>query len=243
MKNFWDKCIKKFILVSLPAICGIITLLTVFNKGLEPALQKLGVIGCVLIFCLCFMLTLVNEVNKIIKSREILEKVSVENNDLSQKIINNLFKISALFIKYPNDAPQINIHFYSYQKENNAEYLHKMRMFGYETDRLSVDYSLEKCRLDANSMVMCKAFKKNCVVFENLTSHVITYDLDVKDYIDKNMKWVLACPVWKQNDINQKYGVIAIFGFMEIAKDEETAKIAFLKNLCLELAKSVSEFI
>ena len=49
--------------------------------------------------------------------------------------------------------------------------------------------------------------------------------------------------MWKKNDINQKYGVIVIFGLKEIAKDDEITKIAILKNLCLELAKSVSEFI
>lgn len=89
LKKLWIKCIKNFIIVSIPTIVAIITLLTIFNKGIETALQKIGIMGCILVFCLCFILTFIIEVNETIKSMEISEKIFADNKDLNRKIINN----------------------------------------------------------------------------------------------------------------------------------------------------------
>lgn len=243
-KKFWINCIKNFLVITIPTIVAIITVFTFFNNGIEMALQKLGMSGCILVCCICFGFTLIYEVNNMFKTTQVTESVRKNLDDLNNEAINNLFKTACLFIKFPNDTPQINIHLYSYQKRQNEEYLQKERRFGYESERLSVDYSLEQCRIEAKNIIMCKAFKKNCVVFENLPeNHISTYDSDIKDYIDKDIKWVLSCPIWINNDINKKSGVIVIFGLKEIAKNDETIKIKILKNLCLELAKSVSEFL
>lgn len=230
---------ENFFIILIPAISSIITLFIVFCKDIEEGLKSLGISGVIITMLLVIILAFI-----------IAECLTRENNkdDHLYKdkadIINRIFKMSYVALKYPNDNPKINIHYYLYEKNEEGEFLIKQREFGFESELLSVDYFLEKCRIDSRNIVMCEAFKKNCVIFKNLPSnHKELYDSDVKKYIDKDIKWVLAGPVWKHNETSIPSGVIVIFSLEPITFNDQIMNEKLLKNFCVELSKSISDLI
>lgn len=241
IKNFWKQSFKELILITIPTLGASISLLAAFSISFENTLKKWGIIGGIIACLVCLLITLIRRINEIILAAD---KKSTDNTNNNENFINSLFKIAALFIKYPNGHPLINIHYFSYNVSQNVEYLYKERKYGYESESLSIDYSLDRCPLNSSNIVMCQAFKDNRVTFKNLPDdHISTYDSDVKNYIDKNIKWVLACPVWDKKDHSHRLGVVVIFGLKEIAKDSDIAKIKSMENLCVELSKSMSAFL
>lgn len=239
LKDFGVSCIKRFFLIMIPTIVAVITVPTFFSNKLEDNLKQIGFLGTAVIFLICMVLSLTFE------SYAVIKKVNAEENDVPdcsvEKIINDIFRISALSIRFPEGIPLFNIHYYSYCKIGTEEYLHKERAYGYEAENLSVDYLLEQCRLDASNIVMCEAYKSNCIIFKNLPNgHVMTYDSDIRNFIDEGIKWVSACPVWRDDNTVEKIGVVVMFGFEKFIEDHEMTKINALKNLNLEISKCLS---
>ncbi|GHU44670.1 hypothetical protein FACS1894190_16250 [Spirochaetia bacterium] len=109
---------------------------------------------------------------------------------------------------------------------------------------MAKNFTYDGCRLNAKNIVMCKAYNTNQVIFENLPeNHCDTYEDDIKEKIDPNIKWVLACPVWYKNHVKQPIGVVVIFGANAIVADNETDKIRKLENIALELSKVLTNVI
>ena len=165
-------------------------------------------------------------------------------NQLSEKTVNDIFKMFSFLIAYPDGNPKVNIHYFEHQTIGGVEFLVKIRKYCFESELRPVDYTLEKIRLGSKGMVVCKAYGNNCVVFEDITQeHVDQYEDDLKDHVDTQIKWVLTCPVWKGNntEISNRKGVVVVFGNGDIPNDHEIHEK--LKMLCLELSTCISSFV
>lgn len=245
--EFWRKFTFKFFVVVIPTIVAVVTFLEFF-VDLEQYTKKWGVLGGAFISSVISFVILVNMVNKELNNTR--EKVG-DSKNLSQEndstfmieTVNNIFHCVAVAVKFPQDTPKIVIHYFYYSMIGEIEYLVKDRRYCVEGEPRPIDYSMDKCRLNAKGMIMCKAFLKNGVVFENLPSnHIELYDEDVKNYIDSDISWVLACPVWKDNNIENKLGVLVIFGTENIVDENDKNRVHDLENICLVLSRCVSNY-
>lgn len=165
-------------------------------------------------------------------------------NEIISRVINNIFSPTRIATRYPNETPLINIHYFIYKKRRKKEYLEKFRDFSYETEPLPHNYSFEKCEINSEHIVMCKAFNERRVVYEVLLkNHNEFYDTSIQKLIDKNIKWVLACPIWTKKTTDKPCGVIVLFGSKLIVKSNETNKQRRLENMGIELTKIISDLI
>lgn len=246
--EFWRKFAFKFFIVVIPAIVAVVTFLELF-VDLEQFTKKWGAFGAAFVISIILFIILANMVNK--ELNNMIQKVD-DSKNLSQendstfmiKTVNDIFHCVAVAVKFPRDTPKIVIHYFYYSMIGQIEYLVKDRRYCVEDEPRPIDYSMDKCRLNAKGIIMCKAFLKNCVVFENLPpNHIELYEEDVKNYIDSDISWVLACPVWKDNNIENKLGVLVIFGTKTIVDNNDKNKIHNLENICLTLSRSVSNLI
>lgn len=164
---------------------------------------------------------------------------SAQDNSL---LINSMFQTMALSLQYPNDTP-VNIHYFFYAKENNIEYLVKNRRYSYEMEHFTKGYSLERHRLDAPNIVICEAFSKNTAIFKKLpANHINTYNQEDALRIDDDLKWILACPVWKGSSVEERVGVVCVFGKTDIVDSNDTKNIHKLESICTALAKHMSSY-
>lgn len=240
MKNFFGKFIRIFFITLIPTLASVITIFIAFCKGFEKGLNSLGINGLVISVLSCVIIAFI--ISEIITRKNSDSNYSCSKNNVD--IINNIFKMAYIALKYPYGSPDINIHFYLYNKSEEGEFLIKQRNYNFESESLSVDYSFDKCKIDSSNIVMCKAYRNNCIVFESLPdNHVEMYDMDVKKHIDRNIKWVLAGPVWKNNNPATPIGVIVVFGLKPIADNNQFLNENLLKSFCLELSKSISGLI
>lgn len=57
-KDFWIKCVKRFLLFSIPSLIAVITLFSYFSSPFENLLKNFGIFGAIIVCLLCFSLTL-----------------------------------------------------------------------------------------------------------------------------------------------------------------------------------------
>lgn len=243
VKSFWAKVIKLFFVVVIPSVIAFLTCFTLFSKEAENNMSNLGILGAILIIFTCLVGTLSYEINRTLKNVQIQSQL--EHPNLFQegliKTVDYIFRATAASIKFPGNTPKVVIHYFYYSKIGDEEFLIKDRRYSVEEEPRSVDFSMEKCRISSKNIVMCEAFITNRVVFKNLPpNHKETYDTDIKDYIDSDIQWVLACPVWKGSNTIHKLGVVVVFGTSHIADDTEKDKIRALENIGLLLSISIS---
>ena len=242
-ESFWAKAFKKFFVIVIPSVIAFLTCLIIFSKKFENDISNLGIPGAVLIIAICLVGTLSYEINKTLKALQLGSQP--EHPNLFQeeliKTVDYIFRAIAASIKFPGNSPRIVIHYFRYSKIDEEGYLIKDRRYSVEEEPRSVDFSMEKCRLNSKNIVMCEAFLANRVIFKNLPhNHKDAYDTDIKDYIDSDIRWVLACPVWKGNNTIHKLGVVVVFGTSHIVDDTEKDKIRALENIGLLLSTSIS---
>lgn len=248
IKNFWKKVVKHFCIVVIPSIIAFLTFLTIFSQQLESSLKSIGIGPSLLIIVVIFTTTLIYDIQKYLNNDKVKKESVYENSNVTQKVvndtINNIFRTVAAAIKFPSDSPKIVLHYFYHQQIDKDEFLVKDRRFCVEDEPRAIDFSLDRCRLNAKNMVMCEAFSTNRVIFKNLPSdHKENYDRDIKDYIDSDIQWVLACPVWKENNVNYKLGVVVIFGTSPISKENEHKKVHLLESIGVLLSSSISYLI
>jgi hypothetical protein len=128
-------------------------------------------------------------------------------------------------------------------KRKGIDYLKKQRQFSYVSECLAKDHPFEGCSVDTEPMVMCQAYRENKVVFRNLPKdHINLLDDSIKHQVDENIRWVLATPIWENNNFSKPVGVVVIFSSKEIAKDGDK-KIKDLEQIGIELATIISNII
>lgn len=243
VKNFWVKVIKKFFVIVLPSVIAFLTCLTLFSKKIENDISNLETRGVILTIIICLVGTLSYEINRTLK--EVQLQSQPEHPSLFQKelikTVDYIFRAIAASIKFPGDSPKVVIHYFYHLSIGEEEFLIKDRRYSVEEEPRAVDFSMEKCHLNSKNIVMCEAFLANRVIFKNLPhNHKDTYDTDIKDFIDSDIQWVLACPVWKGNNTLHKLGVVVVFGTSHIVDDKEIDKIRALENIGLLLSTSIS---
>ena len=242
----------------------ILSLLVLFSNKAATWFTDIGFIGIAIILLVCLIISVLYNAYLLLKTRgkynDLHTKIvalsegkikQIEGrellqlfNQLSQKTVNEIFKMFSTSIAYPNEVLKVNIHYFEHQTIEGNDYLVKIRKYCYETEPHPVDFTLERINLNSNGMVVCKSYNSNTVILENIThNHVAQYEDDIKNHVDPNIKWVLTSPVWKDNNTNdaQKKGVICIFGNCIISDDIETREK--LKMLCLELSTCISGFV
>lgn len=243
VKSFWTKVAKLFFVIVIPTMVAFLSFLIYCSKKFESSISHLGILGAALVIIICLVGVISYEINKTLKKVQLQPHPEYPNlfQEELTKIVNCMFRAIAASIKFPGNSPKIVIHYFYHLKIGEEEFLIKDRRYSVEEEPRSVDFSMEKCRLNSKNVVMCEAFLSNRVIFKNLPhNHKETYDTDIKDYIDSDIHWVLACPVWKGNSTINKLGVVVVFGTSHIVDDTERDKIRALENIGLLLSTSIS---
>lgn len=92
IRRFWISLLKKFLILSIPTSVAVISIFTLFSKGIETALQKIGITGVILVICACFILTVIFEINNTIRGTENLVNSCKNSNDIT------IYKDKSLYI-------------------------------------------------------------------------------------------------------------------------------------------------
>lgn len=90
-KNFWNKCMKRFFLITIPTLIAIITLFSIFSQSFENALKNFGIFGAVIICLFCFSVTLLYGVNEMIDVVDIIDEEYSKGKNSNERIIYNFY--------------------------------------------------------------------------------------------------------------------------------------------------------
>ena len=153
--------------------------------------------------------------------------------NLTELVVRNLFKLLIETAIYPQKSASLNIHIFFRGIVNGKKALIKDRRFFYEQERLPMNYPLDYVFPSEDDLVICNSFKKDILVYEELPSdHMTRYNERIKDKIDSDIKWVLACPLHIPGQ--EPLGVVCCFGRKKFFKNDQQRKYfeVILLNLC-----------
>lgn len=133
-KDFWIDCIKNFMKITIPTLITIFTLVGFFFKGFETSLQSLGIIGFILICCLCFSITLLLELTGMIKIIDDIGQQYIEKNNKVDKSIYKFYESYKKSLKGEknNDKPFIILE--DPKKDNKVIKQRRKEVDGYSED-------------------------------------------------------------------------------------------------------------
>lgn len=154
-KKFWSVCIIRFLCFTVPSLLTIFSLIGAFFKDFEPTLQSLGILGFILICCLCFSITVLLEVTGMIKIIDDLGKQYIEKNNKNDKSIYNFYTSYKKNLKNHHNKPFIVLE--NNKKDNKRIKPKKKDIAGYSDEfenycigvnHRNVDFKLEICYPD-----------------------------------------------------------------------------------------------
>jgi len=156
------------------------------------------------------------EIRKDVKNVRL--KILKDFENKRELIIENLFKILIETTIYPRKSASINVHIFFRDFIGNKKALIKDRRFSYEKEQLPGNYSLDYVFPSEDNLVICDSFNQDTLLYEELPSdHMKHYNERIKNKVDANIKWVLACPL--HNSGQEPLGVICCFGKLKFFKN------------------------
>jgi len=155
-----------------------------------------------------------------------------------EHIIENLFKILIDTTIYPRKSASINVHIFFRGFIGSKKALIKDRRFSYEREQLPGNYPLDYVFPSEDNLVICDSFNRDTLLFEELPSdHMKNYNERIKNKVDANIKWVLACPL--HNSGQEPLGVICCFGKLKFFKN--TNELNSFEEIILKLSEIVMQ--
>lgn len=91
-KSFWRECIKKFLKIVIPTLGAYLSFASIFSKEFEDLLKKFGIVGLILICCLCFSITLLLELCGMINFVDDIGSQYIEKNNVVDNSVYSLYK-------------------------------------------------------------------------------------------------------------------------------------------------------
>jgi hypothetical protein len=167
-----------------------------------------------------------------------------QNKNISEKtreLIAEIFPIFCRSLEYPQGR-RINMHYYSHRTVKGEHILVKERALSYESESMPQNYPLETIRVSEDNLVTSDAFKLRKIIYEELPpNHYTRYNERIKDHIDLNMRWILACPLWFSQTEKAPDGMIVLFGTKpfitrELAKSQ-------IESLLVDFSKFVGKML
>lgn len=112
LKDFWGRCIKNFIRITIPTLVALITIFSFFSTEFEETIKTLGIFGAILVCLLFFSLTLLYECNRMIKVVDIIDKELSQVEHSNERIIYHIYNSyntnKRLNIKNSKNSDKIN---------------------------------------------------------------------------------------------------------------------------------------
>ena len=93
-KDFWIKCIKRFLSFSIPSLITVITVFTLFSSQFENSLKNFGVFGAIIVCLLCFCLTLLYGIFEMEKVVHFVGSECAQDPDFDITIIYKSFNLN-----------------------------------------------------------------------------------------------------------------------------------------------------
>ena len=153
--------------------------------------------------------------------------------NLAEFVVKNLFKLLVETAIYPQKSAGLNIQIFFRGEVDGKKALIKDRRFFYEQERMPRNYPLDYAFPSEDNLVICDSFKKDTLVYEELSlDHMKRYNERIKDKIDLDIKWVLACPLHIPRQ--EPLGIVCCFGRKKFFKNDQQRRYfeAILLNLC-----------
>lgn len=175
-----------------------------------------------------------SKIRKDVKNVEL--KILKDFDNKRERILEKLFKILIETTIYPRKSASINVHFFFRDVIENKKALIKDRRYSYEKEQLSGNYPLDYVFPSEDNLVICDSFNQDTLLYEVLPSdHMKHYNERIKNKVDGNIMWVLACPL--HNPGQEPLGVICCFGKSKFFKN--TNELDSFKEIILKISEIV----
>lgn len=190
-KDFWIKCLKRFLLITIPSLLVVITIFSFFSSQFEASLKNFGIFGAIIVFLLCFCLTLLYGIFEMEKVINFVGSECSQDPDFNITIIYNSF------LQHKNERKK---------QENYSNTAVKNSAFNtikisFSNKYLSMREVFADTLQEISFIAMASAFTSMSTIFQTPVIGEVPQSLTDVDILE----------VRKNINIRQKYNVIVDF--------------------------------
>lgn len=137
----------------------------------------------------------------------------------------------------------VNARYFSFARSGERRYLVKDRRLHIDTVPMPVEYGLERVELSEPGIVMCAAVLRRAAIYEELeANHTDRYSSSVRHLVDPRQRWVLACPVFRLENLEgDAAGVVVFYGDRPPVKTPAAA--ARLQQMSVAAAEALATIL